>query len=102
RAQAVSESLRAQEKKDLRSLAEDEAQTSRDVRKVDLKTFYLLGGVWTDGEFDPKAGLDEVKLTFGSDEYFDLVNRQPDLAKYLSLGEQVVIVWKGKVYRIVK
>lgn len=100
--QAVSESLRAQEKKDMRSLADDEAQTSRDVRKVDLKTFYLFGGVWTDGEFDPKAGLDEVKLTFGSDEYFDLVSQQPDLAKYLSLGEQVVIVWKGKVYRIVK
>ena len=84
------------------SLADDEAQTSRDIRKVDLKTFYLLGGVWTDGEFDPKAGLDEVKVTFGSDAYFDLVSQKPELAKYLSLGEQVVIVWKDKVYRVVK
>lgn len=86
----------------MRSLADDEAQTSRAVRKVDLKTFYLLGEVWTDGEFDPKAGFSETKVTFGSDEYFDLVSQTPELAKYLSLGEQVVIVWKGKVYRIVK
>ncbi|HQZ82963.1 MAG TPA: VIT and VWA domain-containing protein [Pyrinomonadaceae bacterium] len=100
--QAVADSLRAQEKKDMRSLADDEAQTSRDVRKVDIKTFYLLGGVWTDGEYDPKAGLAEQKVTFGSDEYFDLVSQQPEIAKYLSLGEQVVIVWKGKVYRVVK
>ncbi len=100
--QAVTDSLRAQEKKDMRSLADDEAQTSRAVRKVDLKTFYLLGEVWTDGEFDPKAGFSETKVTFGSDEYFDLVSQTPELAKYLSLGEQVVIVWKGKVYRIVK
>lgn len=100
--QAVTDSLRAQEKKDMRSLADDEAQTSRAVRKVDLKTFYLLGEAWTDGEFDPKAGLSETKITFGSDEYFDLVSQTPELAKYLSLGEQVVIVWKDKVYRIVK
>ncbi|HMM81034.1 MAG TPA: VIT and VWA domain-containing protein [Pyrinomonadaceae bacterium] len=100
--QAVTDSLRAQEKKDMKSLADDEAQTGRAVRKVDLKTFYLLGEVWTDGEFDPKAGLAEQKITFGTDEYFDLVTQKPELAKYLSLGEQVVIVWKGKVYRIVK
>ncbi|MBX7060774.1 MAG: VIT and VWA domain-containing protein [Pyrinomonadaceae bacterium] len=100
--QAVADSVRAQEAKDKRSLADDEKDTSRAIRKVDLKTFYLLGEVWTDGEFDPKAGLSETKITFGSDEYFDLVTQKPELAKYLSLGEQVVIVWKDKVYRIVK
>ena len=101
--QAVTDSLRAQEKKDMKSLADDEViQTRGSIRKVDLKTFYLLGEVWTDGEFDPKAGLAEQKITFGTDEYFDLVTQKPELAKYLSLGEQVVIVWKGKVYRIVK
>lgn len=87
----------------MKSLADDEViQTRGSIRKVDLKTFYLLGEVWTDGEFDPKAGLAEQKITFGTDEYFDLVTQKPELAKYLSLGEQVVIVWKGKVYRIVK
>lgn len=100
--QAVAESLRAQEAKEKDSLADDEAGISRAVKKLDLKTFYLQGEVWTDSEFDPKAGLSETKITFGSDEYFDLVTQKPELAKYLSLGEQVVIVWKDKVYRIVK
>ncbi|MEZ5422978.1 MAG: VWA domain-containing protein [Pyrinomonadaceae bacterium] len=99
---AVTASLRAKEAKDKVSLDGDDERTVGQVKKVGAKTFYLLNGIWTDSDFTQKAGLDEVKLTFGSDEYFDLVSQQPDLAKYLSLGEQVVIVWKGKVYRIVK
>jgi hypothetical protein len=31
-----------------------------------------------------------------------LVSSEPALAPYLSLGEQVVVVWNGKVYRITK
>ncbi|KXK05703.1 MAG: von Willebrand factor type A [Acidobacteria bacterium OLB17] len=100
--QAVTDSLRAQEARDKKSLAEDEEKAGAPIRRVDVKTFYLFGEAWTDSEFDPKAGLPELKVKFGSDEYFDLVTKTPELAKYLSLGEQVVIVWKGTVYKIVK
>ena len=70
------------------------------VKKVGVKTFYLENGVWIDGEFKEEAKMTEVKLKFASDEYFDLVGKEKDIAQYLSVGEQVVIVWKGKVYRI--
>lgn len=66
------------------------------------KNFINQGGVWLDSEFTADAKLSETAIKFASDEYFKLIEREPELAQYLSLGEQVVVVWKGKVYRITK
>ena len=74
--------------------------TSSAVRKVGDKTFYLRDDVWTDSEFKPGAKLPETALEFGGDEYFALIQREPQLARFFSLGERVVVVYKGRVYRI--
>jgi Ca-activated chloride channel family protein len=66
------------------------------------KNFFNQSGNWIDAEFKEEAKLPEIKLQFASDEYFDLVAKEPDLAQYLALGKQVIIVWKNKVYRIVE
>ena len=66
------------------------------------KNFINQTNVWVDSEFTESSRLSEVSIKFASDEYFKLIEREPALAPYLSLGEQVVIVWKGKVYRITK
>lgn len=58
--------------------------------------------VWIDAEFSADKRLPEVNVQFAGDEYFRLVASEPGLAQYLALGEQVVVVWKGKVYRITK
>jgi hypothetical protein len=39
-------------------------------------------------------------LTFGSDEYFALLKQNPKLASYFALGERVVVVFDGRVYRV--
>lgn len=65
------------------------------------KNFINQGGVWLDSEFSADAKLAETSIKFASDDYFKLVTSEPGLAPYLSLGEHVVVVWKGKVYRIV-
>jgi Ca-activated chloride channel family protein len=70
------------------------------VRKVGEKTFYLREDVWVDSEFRPEAKLPETTLEFGGDEYFALVRREPQLARFFSLGERVVVVYKGRVYRV--
>ena len=80
---------------------DDEALRTGLVKKVGLKTFYRQNGVWIDSEFKEESKLPEVKLTFASDAYFDLVTKDKEIARYFSVGEQVVLVWKGKVYRIV-
>jgi Ca-activated chloride channel homolog len=72
------------------------------VKKVGVKTFYLENGVWIDSEFKQEAKVSETKLQFASNEYFDLIAKEKELAQFFALGEQVVVVWKGKVYRITK
>jgi Ca-activated chloride channel family protein len=72
------------------------------IKKVGVKTFYVENGVWIDSEFKEEAKLPVTKLQFAANEYFDLVAREKELAQFFALGEQVIVVWKGKVYRITK
>jgi hypothetical protein len=39
-------------------------------------------------------------VVFGSDEYFALLNQNPKLGSYFSLGERVVVVFDGHVYKV--
>jgi Ca-activated chloride channel family protein len=95
---AVQLSKQTREQQELVKLKDD---TRRDaVQRVGAKTFYLLEGVWTDSEFKEDARLPESVVTFGSDEYFALLKQYPKLANFLSLGERVVVVFEGRVYRI--
>jgi Ca-activated chloride channel family protein len=82
--------------------ADDEIVKTGMVKKIGIKTFYQDNGVWTDSELQTAAKLPEVKLKFASEEYFNLLKQEKDLAKYFALGEQVVVVWKGKIYRVEK
>jgi Ca-activated chloride channel family protein len=98
---SMSKRIRDQKEKDSLNEIDDEIVKTGSVKKVGIKTFYLENGVWVDSEFKETAGLTEVKLRFGEEKYFDLAASEKDLGQYLALGEQVIIVWKGKVYRIV-
>jgi Ca-activated chloride channel family protein len=78
----------------------NEEPPSKAVRRVEAKTFYLVDGVWTDSEFKAEAKLPETAVVFGSDEYFALVKQNEKLASYFALGERVVVVLDGRVYRV--
>lgn len=66
------------------------------------KNFIQQSNVWVDAEFRPELKQAEVNLKFGSDEYFAVLARERGLAPYFALGEEVVVVWKNRVYRVVK
>ncbi len=70
------------------------------VRAVGGKTFYLRDGIWTDAEFKADARQPETTLTFASDDYFALIKREPRLADFFALGERVIVVYQGRVYRV--
>ena len=98
---AVEQSKRARAQQQVDSLTSITGGTRPDtVKHVAGKTFYQLDGVWTDSEFKRDAGLPETAVSFGSEEYFALLKRLPKLGSYLSLGEQVVVVFEGRVYRV--
>ncbi len=65
------------------------------------KNFINSNGVWTDSEYTDGSRMPEVTVKFASDEYFALVSENRELGPYLALGNNVVIVWKGKVYRVI-
>src|SRR5436190_5076434 len=98
---AVQQSKRARAQQEMDRIEKDTALVGV-VKNVGNKTFYLRDGVWVDSEFKEDAKLPETKLSFSSDEYFDLLKRKPVLAQYFSLGEQIVLVFEGRVYRVSK
>jgi len=100
---AVQASKKArQQQAEVTVTSDDEVIKTGTVKKVGTKTFYLENEVWTDSEFKEESKIPEIKLSFASKEFFDLIERETELAQFFSLGEQVVVVWKGKIYRIVK
>lgn len=104
---AVMASKDAKEKQETVTVTGDDENAfivdgQKTLKKVGSKTFYLENGVWVDSEFKEEAKIPETKLQFASNEYFDLITKEKELAQFFALGEQVVVVWKGKVYRITK
>ena len=76
---------------------------SRNVaQQIGTKTFYQQNNFWQDAEFKPETKLPEIRVQFASEEYFALVKQEKELAQYFALGEQVIVVYKGKVYRVTK
>jgi Ca-activated chloride channel family protein len=97
-AAAVQQSKRAREQQEAERVDRDTASSA--IRIAGGKTFYLREGVWTDSEFKADASLTETAVRFGSDEYFILLKQKPRLAQFFSLGERVVVVFEGRVYRV--
>jgi Ca-activated chloride channel homolog len=81
---------------------DDEAGASGSVSRIGAKTFYLDRGVWFDSEFVETAGLPEQTVKFGSEEYFTLAEGEKEIGQYLAAGKQIVLVWQGRVYRVVE
>lgn len=67
-------------------------------RHVEGKTFRLAGGQWVDSSFNPAEVLPVVEVT-GPVERAKLLGRVPGLTPYAALGESVVVVFEGTVYR---
>jgi hypothetical protein len=86
------------EKEEDRILVRNSAQN----QFVANKNFIQQSNVWIDAEFRPELKQAEVNLKFASDEYFAVLAREKELAQYFALGEEVVVVWKNKVYRVTR
>ena len=94
---AVQESKRTRDQQRIEKLKEEDSSV---IKYSVGKTFYMRSGVWTDAEFKADSRLPETVLTFGSDEYFAILKQKPALASFFSLGERVIVVFEGRVYRI--
>ena len=66
------------------------------------KNFFNQSNVWVDAEYQAGSKLKEINLQFASEEYFKVLAANKELAPYFALGENVVVVWNGNVYRVTK
>ena len=71
---------------------------SQNILYRDDKTFYLKNGVWTDSEY--KDGGPVKEIVFNSDEYFRLAAAKPGITRYLSAGQNLIVVYEGVSYWI--
>jgi len=62
------------------------------------RTFVKKDEVWTDAEY--KDGQPTINIQYASDGYFNLLARDPELGKYLALGNNVVFYHNGEFYRV--
>jgi Ca-activated chloride channel family protein len=84
---------------DLKESASESRETAQGMKVVDDKTFYLRDGFWSESTLT--ASINPEVITFGSKQYFDLMQAKPGISKYLSIGRQVVFSFKGHWYKIV-
>jgi Ca-activated chloride channel family protein len=69
---------------------------------VGNKNFVNTAGVWIDSDYTSESRSPVTEIKFASDAYFSLVASEPGIGQYLALGEQVTVVWKGRVYKVTK
>lgn len=81
------------------ALDESLLPTRGGAKRIADKTFRLVRGEWIDVSFEPAAGLPVVDVT-GPDERRRMLARLPGLAPYLALGDRVVVVFEGRLYRV--
>jgi Ca-activated chloride channel family protein len=69
-------------------------------RHIEGKTFYLNDGVWIDSEVQGLKDSQPVKVQFGGDDYFKLLDSEENMRKWLSVGTRCQIVSGGVLYEI--
>lgn len=62
------------------------------------KTFFNKNGIWIDVSYD--GNRPTLKIKKFSQAYFELLNNFPELGKYFSLGEEIIICLDGVVLEI--
>jgi Ca-activated chloride channel family protein len=69
------------------------------VQRIADRTFSLKNAVWVESVLKAETKPDK-NIEFLSDEYFELLEQDNELKKILTLGENILFKWSGKIYKI--
>jgi hypothetical protein len=77
----------------------DKAKDAEEVRSVAGRRFYREGKTWIDTSYE--SGGATTNVTRGSDHYRSLIADEPEIRTIAdSLSGEVIVVWKGRAYKI--
>ena len=68
-------------------------------RIIGGKTFHRAGDLWIDDEARDDSDKKIEELKFASKEYFDFLEKHPEVIHWLSLGSDVDVLHQGKLIR---
>ena len=74
-------------------------ESGQAVRYAADRTFVWRDGMWIDTLYEADE-MTPVEVAFLSDAYFDLLDLDPVVGEFLSLGEHVLFVWEGQAYEV--
>jgi hypothetical protein len=78
---------------------EDREQQQGETRSAGGRRFRSVRGVWIDTAYKPQQATIVVRVN--SEQYRALVADEPEIGRISrALGGEVVIVWKGRAYRV--
>ncbi|MFW6132111.1 MAG: VIT and vWA domain-containing protein [Candidatus Aminicenantaceae bacterium] len=72
---------------------------SKKIKYKDDKTFLLKDEFWVDSVYE--EGTPVIKIGFNSQEYYNLISTKPGIVRYLSVGKNMIIHYRGKNYKII-
>lgn len=67
-------------------------------RYIGGKAFFLRNDFWIDSDYI--EGQVTTKFEFGSEAYFAFLDEHPELAKYFSIGKNVIVSQNNKVFQV--
>ncbi|HID08420.1 MAG TPA: VWA domain-containing protein, partial [Armatimonadetes bacterium] len=75
-------------------------QRTTKVQQVGRRTFYWVRRAWIDASYESKRSYRVWRIRQYSDAVFQLMRARPELAKYLSLGDEVTFVMGDNLIQV--
>ncbi len=70
------------------------------VKYVQGRAFYLVDDTWVDPFLQSVKNIPTRKIKFASAEYFQLMEKKPEIISYLALGKSMRFVFQNEIYFI--
>ncbi|MBT8379483.1 MAG: VIT and VWA domain-containing protein [Ignavibacteria bacterium] len=77
-----------------------ERNLTQQVRNIQGRAVYQSGKFWVDSDLQNEKVKNQKRIQFNSDEYFKLLNEEPETAQFLALGQNVRFYYDNTYYEI--
>jgi len=78
----------------------NERNLTQQVKNIYGRAVYQQDKFWIDSKLQNNSNVKKVRVQFNSDEYFALLNKEPETAQFLSLGQNVRFLYKNTFYEV--
>lgn len=81
-------------------VANDEVSIQQEYKSVAGRFFIRKDGVWIDRAYDANKNYTKKSISFGSDDYFSLIEKNKKYLEILRIGEKIIFVDGNTCYEI--